>query len=92
MESVNMTWERWQSLPVHERERLQDYSDQSPQLTPWLGWRVEVVDMGGEKRRFIVGRSTGWKPIHLEVLTRRSYGGMAACKQYQSVRPLYKVR
>ena len=68
-----------------------DLSDLSPQLNPWLGWRVEVVTGYDETRRFIVGRSTGWKPINLEVATRRSLGGSGAEKHYKSVRPLYKV-
>jgi hypothetical protein len=31
-----------------------------------------------ERSRFIVGKSTGWAPIHLEIKTRRSTGGAAA--------------
>lgn len=69
-----------------------DLSDLTPQLIGLEGWRVEVITSYGEKRRFIVGRSTGWKPIHLEVLTKRSLGGSGAEKLYASVRKLYKVR
>jgi hypothetical protein len=39
--------------------------------------RVEVVDCYGEKRRFIVGKSTGWAPCHLEIARRDSSGGGA---------------
>ena len=41
------------------------------------GKRVEVIDCYGDRRRFIVGRSTGWIPCHLEIKTRRSSGGEA---------------
>ncbi len=47
----------------------------TPQLTGLEGKRVEVVDAYGEVRRFIVGRSTGWLPIHLEIESRRDTGG-----------------
>ncbi len=47
----------------------------TPQLVGLEGKRVEVVDCDGEKRRFWVGKSTGWLPIHLEIKTRRSSGG-----------------
>ena len=69
-----------------------DFSDLTPQLRGLEGWRVEVVTLYGETRRFIVGRSTGWRPIHLEVHNRRSTGGGGAEKQYRSVRALYYVR
>lgn len=45
------------------------------QLIGMEGQRVEVVDCWGEKRRFIVGKSTGIIPIHLEVARRDSSGG-----------------
>lgn len=48
--------------------------------------RVEVEDNNGEKRRFWVGKSTGWMPCHLEVHNRRSSGGPAADRDYKSVR------
>lgn len=53
------------------------------------GHRVEVVDEEGDPpRRFIVGRSTGWAPIHLEIKTTRSMGGEGARREYHSVRDL----
>lgn len=65
--------------------------DLSYQLTGLEGWRIEVETFYGEVRRFIVGRSTGWKPVHLEIKTRRSFGGGAAEKVYKSIKKLYKV-
>lgn len=56
------------------------------------GHRVEVVDQHGETRRFIVGKSTGWAPCHLEISRRNSSGGSPAAREYQSVRDLGPVR
>lgn len=84
-----MTWDR---LSPQEREDRRDYSALSPQLKGLEGWRVEVETTYGEVRRFIVGRSTGWVPIHLEVKTRRSHGGMGAEREYRRVTRLYKAR
>lgn len=39
------------------------------------GTRVEVVDSFGDKRRFWVGKSTGWIPCHIELARRDSSGG-----------------
>ena len=50
-------------------------ADLTPQLIGKEGRRVEVVDRHGERRRFIVGKSCGWIPIHLEVKRRDSSGG-----------------
>ena len=58
----------------------------SPQLLGKEGKRVEVITTYEERRRFQVGRSTGWLPIHLEVPNKRSRGGYAADYQYESVR------
>lgn len=60
--------------------------DLSPQLIGLEGRRVEVVTDYGETRRFNVGKSTGWLPIHLEVHHHRSTGGGAAERHYKSVR------
>jgi len=46
-----------------------------PELVGLEGKRVEVVDKYDEKRRFIVGKSTGWMPCHLEIANVRSDGG-----------------
>jgi len=48
-----------------------------PELIGKEGHRVEVVDKYGEKRRFIVGKSTGFIPCHLEILKTNSSGGMS---------------
>lgn len=82
---MNMTQTQWDLLSPVERIKSQDLSDLTPQLVGLEHCRVKVVDMDGEVRRFNVGRSTGWCPIHLELHNSRSRGGDPAAKQYQSV-------
>lgn len=89
----NMTQAKWDRLTPAQREALRDNSGLSPQLRGWEGWRVEVRDdEDSAPRRFIVGKSTGWRPCHLELKRADSSGGFAAAKGYASVRPLKKVR
>lgn len=71
---------------AHERTGWRATCELSPQLTGLEGKRVEVVTAYGETRRFIVGRSTGWIPIHLEIKNRGSSGGVSAEREYKSVR------
>lgn len=87
-----MDYATWQQLTPAQRIERVELSGLSQQLIPYKGWRVEVVTTYGKTRRFIVGMSTGWKPCHLEIKTRRSMGGDPADKEYKSVRPLYIVR
>ena len=49
----------------------------TPQLIGLEGCRVEVVDVHGTRRRFKVGKSTGWIPCHLELVNARSTSGGA---------------
>ena len=73
-------------------EKARDLSDLDTRFTDAYNnhQRVEVVwkkgyedftgygsRTDGKKARFWVGRSTGWKPIYLMILTRRSLGGAA---------------
>ena len=63
----------------------------SAELTPELigleGRRVEVVDKWGKRRRFQVGKSSGWIPCHLEIGRRDSSGGPSvAGAPFQSLR------
>lgn len=54
-----------------------DNSNLNPRLTPYYksGQRIEVTYADGNKLRAYVGKSTGWKPIYLEILKSNSYGG-----------------
>jgi len=70
-----------------QRNKLRCPAELTPQLTGLEGKRVEVVDRNGERRRFIVGKSMGWLPIHLEIARRNSSGGPAVTgAPFQSVR------
>lgn len=49
----------------------------TPQLSGMEGRKVTVLDTYGETRTFVVGKSTGWLPCHLELRSWRSSGGGA---------------
>jgi hypothetical protein len=49
--------------------------DLVPELSGLEGKRVEVEDCDGTTRRFIVGKSSGWFPVHLEIARANSHGG-----------------
>jgi hypothetical protein len=49
----------------------------TPQLVGLEGKRVEMIDCNGDTRRFYVGKSTGWLPVHLELSRKNSSGGPA---------------
>jgi len=69
------------------RNNLRCPAELTPQLIGLEGKRVEVVDRYGQRRRFIVGKSTGWQPCHLEIARRDSSGGPAVTgAPFQSVR------
>ena len=71
----------------HRQTGYRSRAELTPQLIGLEGKRVEVVDCYGEKRRFWVGKSTGWIPCHLEISSSRSSGGPAVMgAPYQSVR------
>ena len=89
---AGMTQERWDELTPVERDNLRDLSGLTTQLVGLEGWRVEVETTYGETRRFIVGKSTGWRPCHLEIHNRASSGGGSSERTYQSVRKLYDSR
>lgn len=87
-----MTQAKWDALSPADRDAIRDNSGLTAQLVGYEGCRVEVVDQNGNRRRFIVGKSTGWRPCHLEIRTRRSLGGGPADRSYRSVYRLEKVR
>ena len=81
-----MTQERWVSLTEAERAKLRDLSGLTATLIGHEGHRVEVERMNGSVDRFKVGRSTGWKPCHVELRNARSRGGLPADREYRSVK------
>jgi len=90
---MDMTQAKWDALSPAERDRLRSDVGLTKQLIGLEGWRVEVVsEMTGEKYRFIVGRSSGWVPCHIELCKINSRGGVPASSSYKSVRKVRKVR
>ena len=61
----------------HEATGWRSQSELTPQLSGLEGKRVEIVDCWSQKRRFYVGKSTGFIPVHLEIARRDSSGGPA---------------
>ncbi len=66
------------------------------QLIGWEGWLVEATDLGGEKRRFVVGRTTDDTPIHLEInlnVNRKEFTSArdADRRGYRRVRPVWPI-
>lgn len=87
-----MTQEKWNALSNAQRDTMRDDSHLTPQLAGLEGYRVKVIDMAGEVRKFIVGKSTGWRPCHLEISTTRGACGDPARSKYQAVEPMERVR
>jgi hypothetical protein len=87
-----MDQKTWDSMNETQRAQHRILNGLTKQLNGLEGWRVEVVTMAGDTRRFIVGKSTGWQPCHLEIKTARSRGGIPAAREYRSVCRIAKVR
>lgn len=65
----------------------------TPQLMGLEHRRVEVLDCHGERRQFVVGRSTGFIPIHLELSSERTrWGAPVTGAPFRSVRPITRSR
>jgi hypothetical protein len=62
---------------LNARTGWRSSSELTPQLIGLEGKRVEVTTADGEKRRFQVGKSTGFIPIHLQIARRNCHGGMS---------------
>lgn len=72
-----MTVAEWNGLSVQQRQHCRDESELHPLLKGLEGWRVAVDYAPGTQGvgysvaehwllpQFIVGRSSGWRPIHL---------------------------
>ena len=72
-----------------------DNSELDERFTPFYksGERVEVVYKSGEKERFYLGKSTGWKPIYLTIKKSNSMGGEGLfLNDIQEIRGLGKYR
>lgn len=56
-------------------ENYKSKSDLIPEFIGKEGKRVEVVTSYNEKQRYIIGKSSGFIPCHLEIKKRNSIGG-----------------
>ena len=73
----------------HKRTGWRSKTGLSKQLTGLEGRVVEVVPEGGDydqRRTFIVGKTGGWIPCHLEIEDSSEDGGGSADRRYHSVR------
>jgi len=76
----------------HKSGKKMDYSDLDKRFDSYFESRerVEVEwkegfgdDTGygcktdGKKARFYVGKSTGWRPVYLQIYSKRSFGGQS---------------
>jgi hypothetical protein len=76
----------WPKLNREQQKHLVDLSGLTPQLNGLEHQRVEAVRMRtGETVRFYVGRSSGWKPCHIEIKLMTSTGGHSADREYKSI-------
>jgi hypothetical protein len=91
-------YQYYQSLVKALRHRFLSKSqrcnvDLTPQLIGLEGMRVEVVDCYDTTKRFWVGKSDGFIPIHLEIAKRNSSGGIGVIgTPFKSVRVLEEHR
>lgn len=75
--------------------RVIDRNELDPRFTRFYinQERVEVTYEWGEKDRFYVGKSTGWKPIYLALPKRNSSGGTGILSSaIKEIHPLGKYR
>ena len=70
-----MTQAEWNKASPAEREKLASTAGLIPELIGLEGWRVVATYPDGETSRFYVGRSSGWRPCHIELKRRDSNGG-----------------
>lgn len=61
-------------------------ADLCPELIGLEGKRIEATNALGERSRFIVGKSTGWLPCHLEIARRNCSDGPGAMGPYTDVK------
>lgn len=82
----------WNATYPDQRKRVASKENLCPELIGLEGYRVEATQYG-ERVRFQVGKSTGWKPCHIALHNRRSIGGDLIRKgSLSNVRIIRKVR
>lgn len=82
-----------QAAVKHKATGWKSQSELIPEFIGREGWRVQIVDKYGETRRFIIGKSTGFIPCHLEILKSNSSGGASVTGYpFKSVNFIERVR
>lgn len=77
----------------HEKTGWKSQAELTRQLTPFYGYKVEIVDCNNEKRKFIVGKSGGWMPCHIELQNVNSKSGPAVYgAPFKSVKTISQVK
>lgn len=74
----------------HKQTGFKSKSELNPKLIGLEGKRIEC-ELYGEKTRFIVGKSTGFIPCHLEIKTARSTGGEAITSNPNSIQNIIVI-
>jgi hypothetical protein len=63
---------------AEKRFKTENYRSKSELIPEFIGKegkRVEVITIYGKKQRYIIGKSSGFIPCHLEIKQRNSSGG-----------------
>lgn len=88
-------FENGEEVPCGGTLKVIDNSQLDPRFTHFheTGERIEITYKNGEKIRCYIGKSTGWKPIYLEIKKSNSSGGGSLMTQgIVSIRGLGKKR
>jgi len=67
---------------AEKRYKTESYRSKSELIPEFIGnegRKVEVITSYNEKERYIIGKSTGFIPCHLEIKKRNSSGGSSVC-------------
>lgn len=80
----NAKYAYWRDADTIQKAALRDTSGLHAPFVGLEGCRIEVSERSGYKRRFIIGKSTGWKPCHLEIARRDSHGGASLWVDFDS--------
>lgn len=67
-----MTQAKWDALSAIDRDKIRDISELHPKLIG-LESRTIICMRNGKIRKFRVGRTTGWRPVHL-AMSRNAHG------------------
>lgn len=92
---TNMTQQIWDKMSPAQRDLARDNSNLIPQLIGCEGYRCEIKFANGSTKRFIVGKTTGWKPAHLFMARSNQHGSSILGHDFGpvlAVRKLEKVR